>query len=107
MINYEIPKKDDINNIRDTFNGLSWEETLRSSKDQKPKSGSLSLSEIYNYIKTATLPDENIEKIIRSNCPNKDVVVIPTKVFLYFFFHRSLIGDVVATSDINFPPRPL
>jgi len=67
MINYEIPKKDDIDSIRDTFNSLSWEEILGSSNDTKQKSGSLSLSEIYNYIKTASIPDENIEKTIRSN----------------------------------------
>lgn len=67
MINYQIPKKNNIDDIRNAFNDLSWEEILKSSNDTKLKSSSLSLSEIYNYIRTAPAPDEKIEKIIRSN----------------------------------------
>ncbi len=67
MINYQISKKDEIKNIREAFNELSWEQELRWLKDTGENESSISLSDIYNYIKTAPGFDENIEKHVRSN----------------------------------------
>ena len=61
MINYQISKKDEIKNIREAFNELSWEQELRWLKDTGENESSISLSDIYNYIKTAPGFDENIE----------------------------------------------
>ena len=67
MIDYEHSKKEDINTLRDTFNELSWERILLSPQATEQKLVSLSLSELYSYIKTSAVPDENIERIVRSN----------------------------------------
>ena len=65
MIDHEHSKKEDINALRDTFNELSWERILLSPQETEQKLGSLSLSELYSYVKMSTVPDENIERIVQ------------------------------------------